>query len=111
MLVSLHDINVELVDLIIYFNNGIGTYLGLTTGFASGLGIHSVYANTGIFTAVQIQGSNIADSANFDRAVIGILTVTEDISLVLIKRILAFLPSEPQPSMVWVKPFHMTGDA
>ena len=61
------------------FNNGIGTYLGLTTGFASGLGIHSVYANTGIFTSVQIQGSNIADSANFDRAVIGILTVTQDL--------------------------------
>ena len=61
------------------FNNGIGTYLGLTTGFASGLGIHSVYANTGIFTAIQVQGSSIANSANFDRAVIGILTVTNDL--------------------------------
>ena len=61
------------------FNNGIGTYLGITTGFASGLGIHSLYANTGIFTAVQIQGSSIAESANLDRAVIGILTVTSDI--------------------------------
>ena len=63
----------------LYFNNGIGTYIGLTTGFADALGIHSLYANTGIFTSVQIQGSNIADSANFDRAVIGILTVTSDI--------------------------------
>lgn len=63
----------------LYFNNGIGTYIGVTTGFAAALGIHSVYANTGIFTAIQVQGSSIANSANFDRAVIGILTVTSDL--------------------------------
>ena len=37
-----------------------------------------MYANVGIFTNIQIQGSSIADSANFDRSVIGILTVTQE---------------------------------
>ena len=92
------------------FNNGIGTYLGLTTGFASGLGIHSVYANTGIFTAVQIQGSNIADSANFDRAVIGILTVTEDIFGVDQKNTGVSTFGTATINGVGQTTFHMTGD-
>ena len=94
----------------LYFNNGIGTYLGLTTGFASGLGIHSVYANTGIFTAVQIQGSNIADSANFDRAVIGILTVTKDIFGVDQKNTGVSTFGPATINGVGQTTFHMTGD-
>ena len=94
----------------LYFNNGIGTYLGLTTGFASGLGIHSVYANTGIFTAVQIQGSNIADSANFDRAVIGILTVTKDIFGVDQKNTGVSTFGPATINGVGQTAFHMTGD-
>jgi hypothetical protein len=92
------------------FNNGIGTYLGITTGFASGLGIHSLYANTGIFTAVQIQGSNIADSANFDRAVIGILTVTEDIFGVDQKNTGVSTFGTATINGVGQTTFHMTGD-
>jgi len=94
----------------LYFNNGIGTYIGLTTGFASGLGIHSVYANTGIFTSVQIQGSNIADSANFDRAVIGILTVTQDLFGVDQKNTGVSTFGTATINGVGQTTFHMTGD-
>ena len=62
----------------LYFNNGIGTHLGITTGTFENVAISSMYANVGIFTNIQIQGSSIADSANFDRSVIGILTVTQE---------------------------------
>ena len=94
----------------LYFNNGIGTYLGITTGFADGLGIHSVYANTGIFTAVQIQGSNIANSANFERAVIGILTVTQDIFGVDQKNTGVSTFGSATINGVGQTDFHMTGD-
>ena len=64
----------------LYFDSGIGTHLGITTGTFDNVAISSVYALLGgVFTDVQIQGNNIADSANFDRAVIGILTVTQNI--------------------------------
>ena len=94
----------------LYFNNGIGTYIGLTTGFASGLGIHSVYANTGIFTAIQVQGSSIANSANFDRAVVGILTVTQDLFGVDQKNTGVSTFGTATINGVGQTTFHMTGD-
>ena len=94
----------------LYFDSGIGTHLGITTGTFDSVAISSVYANVGVFTDVQIQGNNIADSANFQRGVIGILTVTEKALVVDQKNTGVSTFGSATFNGVGQTTFHMTGD-
>tara|TARA_Y100000004_G_scaffold14969_1_gene15783 strand:+ start:4383 stop:8366 length:3984 start_codon:yes stop_codon:yes gene_type:complete len=94
----------------LYFDSGIGTHLGITTGTFDSVAISSVYANVGVFTDVQIQGNNIADSANFQRGVIGILTVTEKALVVDQKNTGVSTFGTATINGVGQTTFHMTGD-